>query len=158
MEPLSELWPISDTRSECISTYDGPKVFLSDFGSASSAHKVAFAAGWLQGEVLNGGLTQFFANDTGVLAPEAVEACRTVGLPRLATKLEEAMSWFGPSYPRERSARRRALEAFAEQNIGTSIYHANPFERLDEEVAELLYNEGAGLEKAVLRYVQAHGR
>ena len=64
MEPFTEIWPISDVPSEAISIYDGPGVFLSDFGKASHTHQVVFAACWLQGEVLNGGLAQFFANDT----------------------------------------------------------------------------------------------
>jgi hypothetical protein len=157
MEPLTELWPISDTRSECISIYDGPETFLSEFAEVSKAHQVAFAAGWFQGEVFNGGLAQFFANDTGVLAPEAVEACRTVGLPRLAAKLEEAMSWFGARYPRMRSARKQALERYAESKGASGIYHENPFDSLDDEIVELLYDENEGLEAAALRFVLAHG-
>jgi hypothetical protein len=157
MEPLTKVWPISDGMSECISIYDGPEVFLTQFSEVSSAHQVAFAAGWFQGEVLNGGLTQFFANDTGVLAPEAAEACRTVGMPQLAAKLEEAMGWFGASYPRERSVRKQALEQYANFHNGASIYHENPFERLTDEVVELLYHEGAGLEEAAVRYVRANG-
>src|SRR3954454_6768397 len=103
MEPLTKVWPISDGMSECISIYDGPQVFLAQFSEVSRAHQVAFAAGWFPVGVLNGGLTQFFANDTWVLAPEAAEACRVVGMTRLPAKLEEGMRWFGPSYPRERS-------------------------------------------------------
>jgi len=157
MKPLSEVWPISDGMSEDISIYDGPEVFLADFGNAARAHQVAFAAGWFQGEVLNGGLTQFFANDTGVLAPEAAEACRTVGMSRLAGKLAEAMSWFGTSYPRDRETRRQALEQYALLHKGASIYHANPFKKLDDEIVELLYGEKAGLEEAALLYIREHG-
>jgi hypothetical protein len=157
MTPLSEVWPISDGMSEDISIYDGPEVFLADFGNLPRAHQVAFAAGWFQGEVLNGGLTQFFANDTGVLAPEAVEACRTVGMLRLAGKLAEAMSWFGTAYPRDRGTRKQALEQYALLHRGTSIYHTNPFNKLDDEIVELLYDENAGLEEAALSYVREHG-
>jgi len=154
MESFSEIWPISDGMSEYISIYDGPQVFLSDFAKASRPHQVVFAAGWFQAEVLNGGLTQFFANDTGVLAPESVEACRTVGMPRLAKKLDEAMSWFGAVYPRERSARKQALEEYARLRNGESIYDESPFQKLDDEVVELLYQENVGLEEAALAYVR----
>jgi hypothetical protein len=157
MEPLTKVWPISDGVSECISISDGPQVFLSGFAEASRAHQVAFAAGWFRGEVLNGGLAQFFANNTGVLAPEAVEACRTVGMPKLAAKLEEAMTWFGNSYPRERGARKQALERYAELHNATNIYLENPFASVDDELVELLYSENMGLDEAALRYVRSFG-
>jgi putative GTP pyrophosphokinase len=44
-------------------------------------HQVAVAAYWLQAEVLNGGLAQFFANDTGMAAPEAVAPVGDTGPP-----------------------------------------------------------------------------
>jgi hypothetical protein len=150
MESFSDIWPISDVPSDAISIYDGPDVFLSDFSEASHAHQVVFAAFWLQGEVLNGGLKQFFSNDTGVLAPEAVLAVRTLGLPRLAQKCEEAMLWFGASYPRDRETREAVLEAYVRAN--PDIH--SPFEALDEEVTALVYGESAGLEQAALNFVK----
>jgi uncharacterized protein DUF4375 len=157
MESLSAIWPIGDVPSEAISIYDGPDAFLSDFAKASRVHQVIFAAGWLQGEVLNGGLTQFFANDTGVLAPEAAAACRTLGMPKLAEELEKAMSWFGAVYPRQRNVRTLALENHAKARGAGSVYQENPFGELDERVAELIYSEGSGLEKAALEFVGASG-
>jgi hypothetical protein len=107
----SDNWPFSDVPSDAISIYDGPEAFLDEFAAAKPNSQVAFAVYWLQAEVLNGGLGQFFANDTGVLAPEAVAACRTLGLPQLAAKIEEAMTWFGLPYPRRREPRHAALQA-----------------------------------------------
>ena len=115
---MKEFWPYSDIATDDISIYAGADVFLTNFKEMSKSEQVAFTAYWFQAEVLNGGLNQFFSNDTGVLAPEAAEACRTVGLPKLATKVEKAMKWFGPSYPREREVRERRLEEEA----------ADPFE------------------------------
>jgi hypothetical protein len=152
MQSFNDIWPISDVPSDDISIYDGPEVFLADFGKASRAHQVVFAACWLQGEVLNGGLKQFFSNSTGVLAPEAVLACRTLGLTQLAQKCEEAMAWFGSSYPRERELRQAALEAFAVANPETY----SPFEELDEVVTALIYDESPGLEQAAISFVKAH--
>lgn len=149
MEPLSAIWPISDVPSQYISIYKSPDAFLTDYAGAPPVHRTVFAAYWLQGEVLNGGLGQFFGNDTGVLAPEAVEACLALNMPRLAAKLKEAMAWFGPAYPRDRTVRQDQLASATSSGL-------DPFERLDEEVAGLIYEEGAGLEASALDFVKAH--
>ena len=149
MEPISALWPISDVPSQFISIYESPAVFLKDYSAAPVVHQTIFAAYWLQGEVLNGGLGQFFGNDTGLLAPEAVEACDVLNMPRLAAKLQEAMDWFGSPYPRVRADREGKLESAEQANL-------DPFDRLDEEVADLIYEEGAGLEASALAYVKAY--
>lgn len=144
---MKKFWPLSDVASGEISIYDGPDVFLEQFRRAPKTEQLAFAGYWLQAEILNGGLCQFFLNDTGVLAPEAVEACRTFGLPRLATKMQEAMTWFGPKYPREREARATALKQVDD----------DPFSELEEEVVELIYEENSGLEQAAMEYIEAYG-
>ncbi len=149
MEQLSALWPISDVPSQYIAIYASPDVFLKDYAATAPVHQTIFAAYWLQGEVLNGGLGQFFGNDTGVLAPEAVDACSVLNMPRLAAKLQEAMAWFGSAYPRDRETRETQLEAAADSGI-------DPFETLDEEVADLIYEEGPGLEASALAFVKLH--
>jgi len=147
MEAFEQLWPISDVPSKYISIYDGPDVFLEDYARVSIEHRLIFAAYWFQGEFLNGGLGQFFENSTGVLAPEAVDACEALGMPRLASKLQEAMSWFGNPYPRMRGVRQKMLKAAARSG-------QDPFERLDEEVGRLIYEEGSGLEAAALAFIR----
>ena len=144
---MKDFWPYSDVATDEISIYGGADAFLADFEAASRPEQVAFAAYWLQAEVLNGGLNQFFSNDTGVLAPEAADACRTVGLPKLAAKLEEAMTWFGPSFPREHEVRESRLEEEAD----------DPFQAIDDQVVELIYEENSGLEQATIKYIEAHG-
>jgi hypothetical protein len=146
----SDNWPFSDVPSDAISIYDGPEAFLDGLVAAKPNSQVAFAVYWLQAEVLNGGLGQFFANDTGVLAPEAVAACRTLGLPQLAAKIEEAMTWFGLPYPRRREPRHEALQAYERDHPGQG-----PFDPLDAVVANLIYEEGGGLEQAAMRYLSS---
>ena len=147
MEDSRKLWPFSDVPSKTVSIYDGPATFLEDFAGLSRAEQIAFAGFWFQAEVLNGGLEQFFSNSTGVLAPEAVAACRELGLPSLANELERAMAWFGTEYPRSRDERQDALEAFADAHLD-----AGPFDDLDDVVASLIYEEGPGLEQAAIDY------
>ncbi len=149
MEQLSALWPISDVPSEQISIYEGRAVFVKDFAAAPHVHQTIFAAYWLQGEVLNGGLAQFFGNDTAVLAEEAVDACITLAMPQLAAKLQEAMAWFGSPYPHDRETREVTLASAADSGL-------DPFNKLDDEVAKLIYEEGQGLEASAIAYVEAH--
>ena len=153
MEDSRKVWPFNDVPSDVISIYDGLEVFLEEFGQVSRAQQIAFAGFWFQAELLNGGLAQFFSNDTGVLAPEAAEACREVGLPTLASRLEEAMAWFGEPYPRDRSSREEALEAFADNHPDVD----GPFDELDDVVVSLIYDEGAGLEQAAVNHIESLG-
>ena len=139
-EDIESLWPITDVPTSEIDMYSGPEVFLDEYDRAPDVQKVLFAAYWLQAELLNGGIHQFFWNDTGVLAPEAADACRTLGLSRLASAVESAMEWFGEVYPRVREVRQEALDR-ADDDV---------FDRLDDEVVELIYEENGGLEASAL--------
>ena len=150
MEPLSTLWPVSDVASKLISIYEGPEVFLRDYSAATEVHQHIFAAYWFQAEFLNGGLTQFFGNSTGVLAPEAVEAYKAMNLPLLAAKLQESIDLFGYPYPRERELREAKLEAFAENNDP----EIEPFDTLDKEITQLIHEEAGGLESSALAYIK----
>lgn len=150
MKNHHQLWPLSEIPQDQISIYNGPEVFLESYEAASPESRVSFCAFWLQAEVLNGGLSQFFSNGTGVLAPEAVAACRAVGMPMLAEKVERAMAWFGPEYPRDREVREDALERNADMHPDAD----DPFIELDDEVVNLIYEEGPGLEKSMLVYLE----
>src|SRR2546428_5812727 len=110
MKPGELYWSYVEPIWDRVSIYDGPEVFLDQVSKVSQVQKHLFAAHWCQSEVRNGGLHQFFSNDTGVLAPEAVDAFRMVGLEQCATALARAMSFFGNTYPRERSTREDSLD------------------------------------------------
>ena len=139
-----QTWPYSDVTIDTISIYDGPEVFVREFRRASAKERLAFAAYWLQAEILNGGVAQFFSNDTGVLGPEAALACRTIGLPKLADRLEQAMKWFGDPYPREREPRLKALADAGD----------DPFAGIEDEIVNLLYEENSGIEDAARKYLE----
>jgi hypothetical protein len=93
-----------------ISIYDGPHAFLKQFGTVRPEVGHLFAAHWCQSEVCNGGFHQFFYNDTGVLAPEALAGFRAIGLHDWAEILNEAMRFFGKRYPRDRRKRQKQLD------------------------------------------------
>lgn len=111
-----------------------------------------YSAHWCQSEVCNGGLHQFFSNSTGILAPEAVIGFAAMGMPKLAVCVQQAMQFFGDSYPRDYDLRNEALEAY-------SLAHPdewNPFVADDELFYGLLEIEAGGWEQAADTYAAQH--
>ena len=106
-------WSVIEPIWDSISIYDGPEVFLLQFGKVSSEVGNLFASHWCQSEVCNGGFDQFFYNSTGVLAPEAAKGFQAIGLCDLAELVRKAMSIFGDPYPRDRGVRCDLLERVA---------------------------------------------
>jgi hypothetical protein len=153
MADLRAVWPVGHTPSDDISIYEGPQVFMANYAAARVKERTVFAAYWLQAEVLNGGLLQFFSNDTGVLAPEAVAACHAFSMPALAKATEQAMAWFGSPCPRERETRQATIASY----LNTHVDGADPFEALDAEIADLIYDENGGIELAASHYLGVVG-
>ena len=116
MKPGERYWARVEKVWDAISIYDGPDVFLSQFGAASVVARNLFVGHWCQSEVNNGGHHQFFFNSTGVLAPEAIAAFRTIGLPDIASVVEKAASKLGSPYPRARHVRQLQLDLLTGSN------------------------------------------
>ena len=133
-EPGTLYWgkivPICDS----ISIYDGPEEFLRQHHAVPRDLGLLFAAHWCQSEVRNGGFLQFFFNDTGVLAPEAAEAFRAIGLVDCAELMERAMAHLGSEYPRERDKRLEILG----MSLAGDWPAESPFDALDDKFFELL--------------------
>jgi hypothetical protein len=71
---------------------------------------------WFQGEVINGGFSQFFANTSGDRAHESLTALRRIGAPLSVDLLEKAMTLFpGGIAPVEQQRRCELLFAFEER-------------------------------------------
>src|SRR3954463_14970722 len=101
MKPGERAWLSIAPFVNAVEIHDGAKVFLTTFTAVPERAGMLVAAHWCEYEVRNGGFYQFFWNSTGVLAPEALEAFRRIGMPGVAAVIEGAMSWFGPHYPRD---------------------------------------------------------
>jgi hypothetical protein len=143
-------WSLVEPVWRSISIYDGPATFLRQFRTVRPEVGHLFAAHWCQSEVCNGGLHQFFSNSTGVLAPEALEAFRAMGLAEWADILAEAMRFFGSPYPRERADRQDLL---AERG-GRRRKEWDPFCALDERFFDWLHDEPDGWERAADAYAK----
>jgi hypothetical protein len=114
-EPLNRSW---ESR---------PEEFSRQLRAVPPAVGHLYAGHWCQSEVCNGGFHQFFHNSTGVLAPEALEGFRAVGLAKCTWALADAMAFFGSTYPRERAER---IERLASRR-GRRRQEWDPFYKLD---------------------------
>ena len=80
-----------------IDLINGMRPFLETYGKCDPHVGLLCATLYSQAEKCNGGFTQFFANSTGILAPEAVVGCVALGMPDAAHQIELAMEILG--YP-----------------------------------------------------------
>ena len=98
-------WKAIEQAGEDVNIYDGPKVFLEQYGKLEPAIGKMLAVHWCVSEVCNGGFHQLFFNSTGLLVPEAADAFESFGMTRCASAVRRAVSRLGSRYPRERSSR-----------------------------------------------------
>ncbi|MBE0545065.1 MAG: DUF4375 domain-containing protein [Verrucomicrobia bacterium] len=92
---------------------------------------------WLLSEVQNGGLMQFFLNNTGVLAPEAEAALRQMNLPEAAEALNRALAILGFPYPRDKVDRYQILRARAGlkfEDMETQLWRAKLFQSMEDQL------------------------
>lgn len=89
----------------CASWDRGADGFAAQMQAAPLKVQHLFPAHWCESEVCNGGFHQFFHNSTGILAPEAVKGFAAAGANELSAIVSEAIRYFGPVYPRDRSVR-----------------------------------------------------
>ena len=107
--------------------WDDPIKFVRKFRRVRSEVGHLYAGHWCQCEVRNGGFHQFFSNTTGILAPEALEGFRAIGVVEWAEILADAMKCFGTPYPRDRDDR----EAFLPMRQRRLREEWDPFYQLD---------------------------
>jgi len=81
-----------------INIHGSPDEFLLPFAQVPRPIGHIFAVFWCNAEVNNGGLHQFFSNSTGILAPEAVEGFKALGLSERGSLITQAVALFGEEY------------------------------------------------------------
>jgi hypothetical protein len=106
-----------------------------------------FSVHWCFAEVGNGGLLQFFSNNTGIMAPEAVDGFRAIGMPEAADLLNQAMALLGGSYPRDWEERHAALYKVMPEEDLEDVEPEDLFEDLEDRFWDLMEpKEGEGFE------------
>jgi len=110
------------------------------FESLTLSERASFGLTWLYMETNNGGLHQFFFNDAGKLAADALRGLDMVGAPATASILRRAMSVFPDSVvPVEQADRREFLcEVLTSEQEKLLDDLTTEFYQSCEPVAELL--------------------
>jgi len=110
------------------------------FESLTLSERASFGLTWLYMETNNGGLHQFFFNDAGKLAADALRGLDMVGAPATASILRRAMSVFPDSVvPAEQADRREFLcEVLTPEQEKLLDDLTTEFYQSSEPVAELL--------------------
>ena len=83
-------WAVIEPAYHAVNIYDGPEALAATLAPLTRGQRALLAVHWCIAEVTNGGFLQFFDNPTGVLAAEAREGFRRIGVPEAAAALESA--------------------------------------------------------------------
>jgi hypothetical protein len=126
-KPGQRYWRALEPFWTSVNIYGSAAQFREGFYQLQPQIGVLFAAHWLHSEVCNGGFHQFFFNPTGVLAPEAHAAFCALQLSDVVPIIEEAITFFGFPYPREREERCVILDTVT----GDTREQWDPFFALD---------------------------
>jgi hypothetical protein len=136
-----------------IKIHDGPGMFLRQFKELPPAVGHLWAASLCHADVTSGGFEQFFSSPRGLLAPEAVEGFRAMGLADAADVVQQAMDVFPKPYPRDRDRRSAVLDEKLQDSQVSEL-----FENLDQRFVELMTSESGDpsgrFEAAANRYAR----
>lgn len=98
----------------------------------SESERIALYINWFDAEVANGGLDQFYFNDSGNYAIEMLETMKTIGAVNTARLLEKSFSIFPSSSPsRDRVERQAQFTASGEE--GLELLYSLTGEYYDQE-------------------------
>jgi hypothetical protein len=116
------------------------------FAGLTDGEKTFLCVTILRDEVNNGGFDQFYFNDGGEYAVEAVGAFEKIGAANVADIVRRANSAFPNGQPaKDRDARKRELDALTEAQQST-------LRQLDLE----FYKYGEDVDKLLKQFVESH--
>lgn len=93
-----------------VSIYDSEEKYYSDLEKFTVEQKYIFAIVWYSSEVNNGGHTQFYDNSTGIVAQDALEGYKRIGLIDNYKILKESIARMGGKVFKDREKRQKQLE------------------------------------------------
>ena len=137
-------WSVVEPVWDDIDIYEGPERFLQTFNDAPKHAALLFAAHFCQSEICNGGFQQFFFNNTGVLAPEAIQAFRALGMGHVADIVQKASERLASPYPRDRVERQDMLETLPSEF----------FDDLNQQFYKRIEEENGGFREAADAYAK----
>jgi hypothetical protein len=120
-DPAALAWAVIAPAYKAVNFYHGPDVLTESMRPLTPGQRALLALHWCVGEVSNGGFDQFFLNSTGLLAPDAVEGFRRIGMPEAADLVTRARAIFAERPPPANAAD-PAFDEY-ENAIAFDIYH-----------------------------------
>lgn len=126
-DPGDLCWSVLAPIRDALPLGDG-EAFAKKLAALRPEHRYLYAIWWCDSEVRNGGFHQFYANPTGVVAPEAAEGFAAIGLARVAEIVRETMNVFGTPFPRRRADRLKRIPAMP----GANRDKWDPFTAMDD--------------------------
>jgi hypothetical protein len=111
-----------------------------DIEKLSHAERVFYVVYQLEGEVNNGGFSQYLFNSSGNFANEIVEALREIGANKTADICDKALSALGGKIPEDWELRQEKLESMITDEVDTILSKCdNEFYSYPDNLEELNY-------------------
>ena len=137
-----EVWEI-ETEDSFLTAITGNVCRKCDYGDEieklTYAERVFFVSTQLEGEVNNGGFSQFFYNSSGNYSNEVANSLREIGANKTAEIYDRVLHALGCSIPENRNEREKILDALPDSVWGMLNECDNEFYNSSEKLAELYY-------------------
>lgn len=140
---FDDIWDI-DIKNNLLIALNGWLCKISGYGEyiefLSHAERTAFFILQLEGEVNNGGFSQFFYSGSGDFANETPAALREIGANRMAEICAKALAALGGTVPKNRDEREIFLDNTFTDEIGEILNQCDmDFYEYRDDLVELLY-------------------
>jgi hypothetical protein len=168
---IESYWDLLGPHFEAINIYEDKETLASSIADIPRRIVLLYAAHMCQSEVHNGGFLQLFWNSTGIIVPYGIEAYKAIGIPTLASLLEQAAHPLGSPYPLDRDDRwdallvasglsKSELEAMfeTEDHLYKAFSRATNklhFDDLNRQFWDASKSENGGFEAAATRFAQS---
>lgn len=100
---------------------------------------------FLEGEIGNGGIIQYFWNPNGVFVKEAIEAYKLIGVNKQAKLVQDALDLLGDGYSLDQTERIKTLQSLSEKQLSA-------LDEIDKQF-DVLKDEG---EELRIKYIKTH--
>lgn len=136
-----------DPMNYSVNIYDRYEEYRKGMDKLSKPKQYLFAVNWFIAEVWNGGISQFFANSTGIVWKDALEGFNAIGLMHIKENFQEILDKIGEPPKFDRKQRLEQLEKI--------MPDIDDFYALDN-ISDRLYNQDENDCKIILKYIKTH--
>jgi len=140
---FDDIWNI-ENKNNMLIALNGWLCRKSNYGEniekLSRAERVFYLVSQLEGEVNNGGFSQFLYNSSGDFANDSTIALREIGAEKMAEICDRVLSEFGGAVPQNRDEREVMLDDTFNDEISETLNQCdNEFCEYSDDLVELNY-------------------